>query len=154
MLIAELDFAPHSNNDAILMVIRNAGPTPAHDVRVTFAPPVRESPNHPAAEYVLNMFKAPIATLGPGQRLAPLWHSTRTEGTPDRVTVALTYRGQGRREFTESYVLDVEPLHHELHVTSSASIKGSIAILGRKHDRLVKALESIANNTARPDTDD
>lgn len=151
-LFAEFRQEPDSES-AYSLIIRNAGPSVARDVRVTFDPPVEQAPgSSPEKDRIIKRFSRSIPAMAPGQELRSLWATYGIQGekkgnlipTPDDVTVTITYHGSTRHEYQDSFPLMAETITLDTFVTSSASVKGRLKTLAEESKKQAKSLESIA----------
>lgn len=130
MVLAEFRRAENSDS-AIDLVVRNAGPSVAREVQVSFEPePVLpQDSSGLVTPYLLKRYQGPIPSLSPGKELHNIWFSGavhpdggnelhNTEPTSDEVTVRLTYRGgtasglpgylsPARRRHPDDYILNL-----------------------------------------------
>lgn len=152
-VVAEFQIEPDSDS-AYSLVIRNVGPSLARDLRVTSDPPLAADPVPKSADdRLVRRFGRVIPTLAPGQALRSLWalHAIKEGGkgnimaTPEDVTVTVTYRGTGRKVFTDQFDLIGESITLGTAVTSSTSIKGRLKTLAEEATKQRRALERLAS---------
>lgn len=124
MVVAELRFAA-KHDQALRLVIRNAGPSIARNLTVTFDPPLVEMSNRLAVGAINKQFARPLASLSPGQQVANLWWriafpsqelppGSNGEDTPDEVVVQLDYSDDRGRTYIDKIPLSVVPYLSEL----------------------------------------
>ena len=153
-MLAELRHVPYARG-SLDLAIRNAGPSVARDVEVTFTPPLpREALE---AQFITARYERVIPTFAPGQELTNTWLFQAPEaGTagsmPVRTTVTITYRGGGRRQqHTDIYELDADVLSHQTVIDSSASPEGRLRAIAEgltKIQRTLVALDRTLNRRA------
>jgi hypothetical protein len=136
-VIAEIRRAPDADTSFDL-VIRNAGPTIARDVQVTFDPPLElpdgQPEDHYALQWIIKRYEKIIPMLAPGQELSNTWwfgaavdgSIQNVEPTPDQVLVRIRYRGRKRRWRTDEFPLDMDAHTRGTTTTSSSSFKGRL----------------------------
>lgn len=129
VVVADLEHPPAVyGNQGLDLVIRNAGATAAHDLRITFEPdPLiidetdQENPrDRSRADRLIKRFKHPFTVLPAGRRLRTNYFWSEADPNdpsgnkvwngnpvPDRLAVKLSYRGRGRKVFTDRFDLDV-----------------------------------------------
>jgi hypothetical protein len=149
MVLAEIRRAPDADTSFDL-VVRNAGPTVARDVQVTFDPllvlPDERPDESYATSWIVKRYAKPIPTLAPGQELSNTWwfgaavggEIQNVEPTPDLVVVRIRYRGRGRRWRSDDFPIDMEAHTRGTSTVSSSSMKGRIKSID-------EALNKIAN---------
>lgn len=157
MVLAEFRRAKHSNG-TIDLIVRNAGPSIARDVKVTFDPvPVVPDTGGPyVTPYLLRRYAEPIPALAPGQELTNIWFAGRApndgrhdlvngEPTPDAVTVTIEYRGTGRRRrYVDEFPLHVDLIRMMTYSTSSTSLPGRM----RSIDESLRSMKDSAKRLA------
>ncbi|GAA6527958.1 hypothetical protein [Intrasporangium sp. DVR] len=142
MLVAEFRRAENSHS-VIDLVVRNAGPSVARNVKVTFDPSPIVPPDTSTlvTPFLIKRYADVIPTLGPGQQLTNIWYTGDEQGnrepTPDEVTVTLTYRGTGRQRYRDEFPLHVDIVRMTTYSTSTDSIPGRI-------DGIHKSLQTLA----------
>jgi len=107
-------------NNLLNLVIENAGPTLARDVRVSFTPPLQSSNEHVDLESTVLLTEG-IPMLPPGRQVKAFFdasHERKGKGLPMRydVEVALKdYRGQPQE--VQRYVIDLGHLYGLSNIT-------------------------------------
>lgn len=152
MVVVELRYAPDSDT-SIDLVVRNAGPTVARDVWVTFDPPldvpsVGEDGDGPAVGYVVKRYAKPLPMLAPGQELSNTWFVasypggklTNVEPSPERVTVRVKCKGVGWGWIHWTYPIDIEAMTLATSTTSSSSHKGRLESISKSLDAIAKSM--------------
>jgi hypothetical protein len=136
-VIAEIRRAPDSDT-SFDFVLRNAGPTVARDIIVTFDPDIviPEDRQHEslATEWLIKRYRRPIPMLAPGQELSNTYwlgvakgdKRVNGEPTPDNVSVSVRYRGVGRGWLRGTFVIDIDIITLGTSTTSSDSFKGRL----------------------------
>jgi hypothetical protein len=157
VVIVELGIHPDADL-TITLTVRNAGPSVARNLTVSFDQPLAElaaDGNH--LRYIVKMFGEPISVLGPGQALSNPWRSShRQEGMPDSCNVTVAYVDSHDRPYTDEFKIDAAPLRGRLILVESDSIKGCIRRVAKEAEHQTAALRSIASSVARrpgPDAD-
>lgn len=149
-LSATLEQAPEA--ESIVLVIANTGRSPAHDVEVTFDPPLPEDePSSTRMAHFMRLrYAKPVPTLVPGARLSnvyagfPEGHDEHY-GTPQQVTVTISFRGLGRfRRFQSVYNLDVELMRGETYSLASDSIRGLMKEYKKQLASIDRSLQAIS----------
>lgn len=126
VVVADLEHPPAVyGNMGLDLVVRNTGATAARNLRVSFEPdPLiidetgQEKPrDRRQADRLVKRFSRPLSVLPARRRLRTnyFWSGTDPETgkgrnanpLPDRFTVKLSYRGRGRKQFTDDFDLDV-----------------------------------------------
>lgn len=129
VVVADLEHPPAVyGNQGLDLVIRNTGATAARDLTVTFDPdPLiidetgQKKPRDPQqAQQLVKRFAHPIAVLPSRRRLRTNYFWSRPDPSdptgnkarngnpvPDSFSVKLSYRGRGRKVFTDQFDLDV-----------------------------------------------
>lgn len=157
MVLAEFRRAVNSDS-AIDLVVRNAGPSVARDLRVTFDPePVLPSDSSRlVTPYLLQRYRTSIPSLSPGQELSNIWFSGRAvpgggnelqngEPTSDEVVVTVSYRGVRRRAYRETFPLHVDLVRMTTYSTSSTSLPGRLTTI----DKSLKTMNDSFREVAR-----
>ena len=134
-----------------MLTVRNAGPSVAKNLRVTFDRPLAElasDGNH--LRYIIKMFTDTISVLGPGQALSnPWWSSYRNKNLPETCQVTVDYQDGHRRDYSDVFTVDPAPLRGRLILVESDSIKGCLRRVAREAEHQSEALNSIASAIAR-----
>lgn len=157
MVLAEFRRAKNSDS-TIDLVIRNAGPSVARALTVTFDPEPVLPPDSSnlVTPYLLQRYRQPIPSLSPGQELTNIWYSGRLpedggnelengEPTSDAVTVGVTYRGVRRRRYRDSFPLHVDLVKMTTYSTSSKSVPGRLESI----DKSLRSIKDSARDVAR-----
>ncbi|AZI56950.1 hypothetical protein EH165_00955 [Nakamurella antarctica] len=156
MILAEFRTAP--NSDALELVIRNAGPSMARNLRVAFTPelPIENGRPHLASYYIRRQYADPIAVFGPGQHLENVWWQSVPKGDehdyvnrhklPKQTTIHLKYQDDSGREYSDTMPLNVEPHIARITVESSESIPGRMKTHNNHLGKLVEAVEALQPN--------
>jgi hypothetical protein len=117
MMAAELRKPPYVHGTQLL-VIRNYGPSIAHNVKVAFDPPIPEPIPQRAAEsvspFITRRYAEPIPVVTPGMELINIWLSGRLEGNewvnfepmPPQFTVTIAYDSPDGTRYQDSFPLD------------------------------------------------
>lgn len=138
---AELFPAPKSTASIAFRVF-NYGPTMARDVTVAFDPPFPDAPRDDPAHHIRTRYATAIPHLSPGQALGNTWQTFAMQGkistAPDECTVTISYRGSGRRRYTDTFQLRIESVMNETESTSSDSDIGSLRRIAKALEALVK----------------
>ncbi len=168
-MLAELRLALESDT-TLDLVVRNAGPSAAHDVSVSFLPALTEPAS--GGPYVIGTlirrYAKPIPVIAPGQELRNIWwtgHVTPESGsklvnaepTPDEVTILIRYRGRSGRRYEDRYDLVVDTMLATTHSVSSTSLKGRLktidASLKKSANAQVEAARHLRSIADRSDDD-
>lgn len=158
MMVAEFQLAAN-NDSAVDFVVRNAGPSIARSVEVTFTPAlvVPDDGDRYVTPSLIRRYAAVIDTFAPGQEFRNVWWSGRDKGgpdlqnhepTPDEVEVTITYRGIGRQIYRESFRLHVNSILMTTRSTSSTSVPGRLAGIHKSLDTIAAASKQIAQLAA------
>lgn len=128
MMIAELEPVPYASG-TMKLVVRNAGPTVARDVKVAFDPPI-EAPetSESVVPYLVRRYSKLIPTVAPGTRFENTYYIGRPqhgrlvniEPTPDQVTVHISSMAPDGRRYNEAFPLDVHFIEQSTYTESSA----------------------------------
>lgn len=128
MMIAELEPVPYASG-MMRLVVRNAGPTVARDVKVSFDPPI-EAPDRAdsVVPYLVRRYSKPIPSVAPGTRFENTYYIGRPrdgrlvneEATPDQLTVHISSTAPDGRVYEERFPLDVHFVEQGTHTESSA----------------------------------
>ncbi|MFH8792227.1 hypothetical protein [Streptomyces sp. NPDC017941] len=132
--------ADEDSRSTLYLIIRNYGPSLAHNVRVSFNPEIPDPPADKAHDsiipYLKSRYREPITALTPGTELRNVYFAgvagpgkefVNYENVPDRVLVTITYESDDSREtYTDSYDLNIGLLQSETYVTSSTSMKNQV----------------------------
>ncbi|KAF0833882.1 hypothetical protein [Ornithinibacter aureus] len=160
MVTAELQRGPNSHS-VIDLVVRNSGLTVARDLAVRLDPlPVVPAEGGPyVTPFMLRRYAQPIPVLAPGQELRNIWWSGEVvtgsielqnrEPTTDEVKVSVTYRGPGRRRYSDTYSLHVDIVKMTTYEVSSDSLPGRLETIDKSLRRLSAAATSIASQLGR-----
>lgn len=157
MVLAEFRRAVNSDS-AIDLVVRNAGPSVARDVRVTFHPEPVLPPDSSrlVTPYLLRRYRTAIPSLALGQELSNIWFSGRVpsggggnelqngEPTSDEVTVTVTYRGVRRRPYQDTFPLHIDLVLMTTYSTSSTSLPGRLATIDKSLKTMNDSLREVA----------
>lgn len=154
MMLAEFRAAEHSF-DAIDLIVRNAGASVAHDVRVTFDPPLTAPEDEGVTRYLIERYRDPIPTIAPGQELANVWFTGRpdrdhpdgmrnAEPTPDSVVVSISYRGSGQAQFRDLFPLTTDLVKMTTFSHSSDSIPGRIKSMQQALVSIDRSMKEVA----------
>ena len=114
---------------AVALVVANRGSTPAHDVAVTFDPPIPYIPEEKRFSssmwYLTKRYAKPIPSLAPRQEFSNIYRTIGgdDDNGPDRTTMTVEYRGRGKKRYRDRYVLDLEPLMSETVIGNSRSME-------------------------------
>lgn len=157
MVLAEFRRAENSDS-TIDLVIRNAGPSVARALSVSFEPePVLPADSsNLVTPYLLRRYRQAIPSLSPGQELTNIWYAGRlpenggnelqnAEPTSDAVTVHVAYRGVGRRRYRDEFPLHVDIVKMTTYSTSSKSVPGRLESI----DKSLRSLKDSAQDVAR-----
>ena len=151
VVLAEIRRAPDADTSFDL-VVRNAGPTVARDVSVSFEPPLElpagEPPETYALLWIIKRYEKVIPMLAPGQELSNTWwfgaaregEIQNIEPTPDRVLIVVRYRGRGRRWRTEQFPIDMDAHTRGTSTTSSSSFKGRLKSIDQAINRIADSM--------------
>lgn len=160
MMVAELvsdRYAPATQH----LVVRNAGPSPARDVRVSFDPPLPEiaDPSGLVTPFIKQRYEARVPVIAPGQRLSNIWFSgeagpggdwVNREPLPGSFAVQLDYRGNARRRrYSERFPLTIDVIRKETYVTSSRDPAEQVKKALKELPKVVAALQVIADASRR-----
>lgn len=157
MMLAEFRRAEHSHS-TIDLVVRNAGPSVARDVQLSFDPHpvVPEDGDRYITTWLLQRYSKPLASVAPGQELSNIWFSGTATGatgnemanrepTSEAVKVNITYKGSGRRRYSETYDLHVDTVRMHTFSVSSTSFPGRMESIVKSLSKLERSVESLAN---------
>lgn len=157
MVLAEFRKAEHSTSH-IDLIVRNAGPSVARQVQVSFDPePVLPSDvSTLRTPYLLRRYREPIPSMSPGQEFANIWFSgtrppdgetamVNREPTPDNVTVRVTYRDSQNRRYFDEFPLELDLIRLTTFATSSTSIPGRFERIDRSLSKIADSMSEVAN---------
>lgn len=158
MMVAEFQLAAN-NDSAVDFVVRNAGPSIAHNVSVTFTPAlvVPDDGDRYVTPSLIRRYESAIDTFAPGQEFRNVWWSGRDKGgpdlqnhepTPDDVEVTITYGGIGQQVYRESFRLHVNSILMTTRSTSSTSVPGRLAGIHTSLAAIATASKQIAQLAA------
>jgi hypothetical protein len=159
MMVAEFQLAV--NNDAAIdLVVRNAGPSIARDVTVTFDPrlEVPDDGDRYVTPSLIRRYATAIDAFAPGQEFRNVWWSGRDKGgpdlenhepTPDEVAVTISYRGFGRHIYRELVRLHINSILMTTRSTSSTSVPGRLAGIHTSLATIAAASEALAKLAAK-----
>jgi hypothetical protein len=116
VVVVDLDVDRHPK--IIYMTFENYGRTSAHDVKVTFEPPLTTTI---ADGDFVGFFSNTFPTLAPGKRIVGVFDSSvqrlpRTD-LPKRYTARAIYFDRRRRRFEDKFVLDLSVYEGRMSVT-------------------------------------
>lgn len=151
---AALERSPESDTQSL--IITNTGKSPAQDVEVTFDPPmpVEDEGQRRMGPFIAKRYAERIPTLVPGTRLSNVYAWRRedqesTYGTPEQVTVTITYRGLGPLKRLKSrYHLDVELLRNETVSLASDSTRGLMTDYRKQLRSVARSLERLSRDSS------
>lgn len=107
-------------NNLFNLVIENAGPTVARDVRMSFTPPLQSSNEHVDLESTVLLAEG-IPMLPPGRQVRAFFdaaHDRKGKGLPMRYDVEVALRDyRGRPQEVQRYVIDLEHLYGLTNIT-------------------------------------
>jgi len=151
VMLAELQFHPEMAL-FLMFVVRNAGVSIAHSVKLQFDPPLppaTEKNYYPS--HVQATFAQTIPTFGPGQSLANPWHSPAKD-RPEDFRVTITYLDGHGREYSDAYDITVTHFEGMLIIGASSSVSSRLKALTEESKNQTNALRAIAENleAARP----
>lgn len=163
MIVAEFTYAPHSR-DSIQLVVRNAGPTTARNVKVTLDPLPIDNGWGTHAWSVRERYENPIPSLAPEQVLRNSWWLTdygvadmkerllaNQHELPSKVTVTAEYSGLGRKQQKVTYNLDVQLMQLESTAISSTSTLGRLGGIEKQLKEVTRRLGVVARILSKDD---
>lgn len=107
-------------NNLFNLVIENAGPTLARDVRVSFTPPLQSSNEHVDLESTVLLAEG-IPMLPPGRQVKAFFdaaHDRKGKGLPMRYNVKVALKDyRNRPQEAQRYVIDLEHLYGLTNIT-------------------------------------
>jgi hypothetical protein len=136
--VVVVDLDTEVSSHVYYIYFQNLGKTTAHDVRLTFDPPLRASQ---AEQYVQNFFSHTFPTLPPGKRLQSAWDSSLAvledkNSLPTCYSVTVTYRDRNGKPFVDEYVLDAGVYKGRMYAD-----KKDVEDLVRAIEKIQKTLE-------------
>lgn len=155
VMVAELGHH-HEDPMILIVIVRNAGPTVARNVRLTFNPelPNSEADRDRYAKYLRTMFGDVIPTVAPGQVFSNPWHTRDRDGVPGECTVTVRYEDTRGRKYEDSYLISIQPFLGALIVEASGSIRGLLKKLSeeaRTQNRTLGQMNRILETLRRDD---
>lgn len=143
-VVAEFEI-PDNAFKQLDLVVRNAGPTAARNLRVSFEPEFDpDAPRPQLGQYVTRRYAQPISVLGPGQTLSSvLWVDPQDESKSDlgeTLTVRVRYDSPRWRirDYDDVFVLNRVVYTAQVFSVQSDSELGSLR-------SIAKHLKAIAN---------
>lgn len=143
-VVVELDL-PEYRYKRLDLVVRNAGPTAARDVSITFDPPFETSKRQSRlAPYVAERYAEPLPVLGPGQELRSILAVDPTDDAksdlPARLTARVAYRSPWwRRRYSDTFELRRVIYEQQVFSEPSDSERNSLK-------KIRESLEAISQN--------
>jgi hypothetical protein len=131
----DVDRRPH----IIYLAYENFGRTTAHDVKVTFDPPLTSTV---AGGYV-HFFSNTFPTLAPGKRIVSVFDSAiqrLKSDLPKQYEATATYTDRNGRRYEDTYLLDLSVLEGRL--TASEKDLGDVADALNEVSRTVQGFRS------------
>lgn len=136
MMVAELRSAQHADS-LLVLVVRNAGQTVAHDVVVTFEPPIPRPKDDRSdnSDLIADRYAEPIPQIAPGSELVNTWWGPDYREEPARnyqvigdidYDVTIKYRGLGKSIIEDRFRLRTRVATLSSDPVSSNSIRGSL----------------------------
>lgn len=138
------------------LVLRNGGATPAHNVRVTFEPPLpafdQPGDEQKLTRFLKRRYDKTIATWPPGMELSNLYfigvagsdgQVVNREPVPDAFAVTICYQDIRGRKYTDTYNLDDRVWPDETRATPGDTDENGL------RRREVRAVEAIARGVGR-----
>lgn len=115
---------PKYAQNALYLVVRNVGATPARDIQVEFDPPLSEEPRPQSVEpIVAARYRHPIPVLGPGEELSNSVHVVKDEpgesDVPEELAVTVTYQRPWKRRYRDTFLLRTAVYTGHTYVTST-----------------------------------
>lgn len=151
MVALELRLGP-ADTRSLVLVMRNYGPTIAHNVSVKFTPDLPDAGPNSMIEAVKRRYANPIPTLTPGQELSQVWghfgEGTLTEGVPMRVTATVTSFGSRTKPYTDDFVLAADVLGETTSSEASTSTRNRIGEINKHLKGVEGYLKLVANYQA------
>jgi hypothetical protein len=143
----------HEAPMTLMLLVRNAGPSLARSVSITFDPPLATevTPTSRYAAYASRMFAAPIATLAPGQSITNPWFAAHDKGVPELCTVTARYTDAHERPYVDKYIVDMSPYQASLFIAAEDSVRGRLTTLAQQAKKQTAALEEIAASRREPE---
>lgn len=153
VVVAELRYAEEARS-AIDLVVRNAGPTVARSVRVTFDPPLPEAaPKTDTTALIVERYREPIETLAPGQSLSNTWYFGTDANLlaigEGNYTAIVSFKGRGWRRISEKYVLNSHVLRQGSSATSSDSFPGRMKTINESLKSIKDSVAQIARKSSK-----
>jgi len=147
VIVAEYRVPPYAYF-ALEFVVRNAGPSVARDIEVTFDPDLGTPlPEQKIRQYMIDRYSAPLPFLGPGQELSNMVHVDQRDQTstdvPFEVTVKVRYRRSRWRWYEEEYLLKTAVYTSHTYQTSSDSPDGYLKAMRDALKKVAAQLEAI-----------
>lgn len=151
---AALERSPESDTQSL--VITNTGKSPARDVEVTFDPPMpaEQEGQRRMGPFIAKRYAERIPTLVPGTRLSNVYAWRREDqesdyGTPEQVTVTISYRGLGPlKRLKSEYHLDVELLRNETVSVASDSTRGLMTDYRKQLRSIAKSMGQLSSQSS------
>lgn len=138
--VVVVDFDVDRRPSIIYLAYENFGRTTAHDVKVTFDPPLTSKVAD--GDYV-HFFSNTFPTLAPGKRIASVFDSAierLNSDLPKQYEATATYTDRNGRRYKDKYLLDLSVLEGRL--TASEKDVGDVADALKELARTVEAFRS------------
>ncbi|WP_062318139.1 hypothetical protein [Demequina maris] len=138
----------------IRLVVRNAGPSAARDVRVVFDPPFLDSDDAGRlGAYVYRRYGDPVSVLGPGQRLESMLMVDTDDETksdaPPVLRVLVSYKSPWwRPDYTDTFILNRVVYEQHVFMEHSDSPRGLLKSIRDSLKNVDSHLKSIARQQA------
>jgi hypothetical protein len=147
VMIAEI--RPGVLSDVAELLVRNAGPSVAKNVRFTFNPalPVLEGAEAAGklTPYLKRRYSRTVPTFGPGMVMHDVYQSASEpfEPVPDDFTLTVDYDDTHGRHYTDSYELSVTTLRDHTRTEPGDRDEPALQL------RVARAVEAIARGVGR-----
>jgi len=143
---------PKFSYKRMTLVVRNAGPTAARGVKVTFEPPFQDSEEGGRlGRYVARRYAQPISVLGPGQELTSIVvadsNPESVSDVPELLTATVSYDAPWWRfrPYRDTFVLQRVIYTQQIISSSSESTRGRLRAIAQS----LKSIETEQRNRER-----
>lgn len=157
-MLAELAQSEHSEN-TIRLLVRNAGKTPARNVRVSFDPPIPDGEENSHGWVLHERYGQPIAMFAPGQQFSNSWwlsdfslrdpSSRNIHQLPNEVEVTISYTGIDDTELSDVFELNARLLLLEGRAVSSNSVLGRLETIAKSNRDSARSIKTFLPRIAR-----
>lgn len=149
MMAAEL--RKHEWSDTMMLVVQNLGQSIAHDVSVTFDPPLTDTGRAESGiPFLVRRYSRSIPRFVPGIVFSNTYYiggvgSGGEEDVPDQITVIISYSGPDGHDYEDKFPLDTFFLRQGTEVRSTRDP----AVIARNTQKAVERIAAAANELVK-----